>query len=437
MAHFHKRDSYYEYRRRVPRRYSKWDKRKTVKFSLKTDSLAVAEKKSKAMDEQLEQYWEALRKGESDIAHERYEAAIEISSAFGFQYQPASEMSKGKVEDIVSRMLTINKEGIHKENIVTAIAGGIDKPEIHLSTAVEKYFEITKDLQRGKNEDQLRRWKNPKKKAIKNLIAVVGDKAFLDVTWQEGRRFRDYWEARLDDENLTGNSANKDLTHLRSIFKKLFDEFQINQPTPFDGIRFKEDGLSNRKHFTAEFIQNVLLNHDNLAGLNHEAKWTLFAMADTGAGPNELCGLKEEDIVLDADVPHIHIQPNEIRRLKNKHRQRLIPLVGASLRAFQNMPGGYKRYRGKNTQLSSVINKYLRENNLLPTPDHSLYSLRHSFEERMLSTRDASGSLSPIDGRFRAGLMGHKYERPAYGAGGELADKQEQLLRIALNVSPT
>jgi len=427
MAHFHKRGSYYEYRRRVPAKYSKWDKRKSIKCSLKTDSLAIAEKKSKAMDDQLEQYWEALKKGESDIARERYEAAMDIASSYGFQYMTASDISEGQIKDIVKRMMTIKSEGIENKPLVTAIAGGIEKPEMYLDEALERYFEITKDQQRGKNEDQLRRWKNPKKKAIKNLKAVIGNKPFLEVTWADALSFRDYWDDRLDDEALTANSANKDLTHIRTIYKKLFDELRIAQQTPFDGLSFRDDGLSNRKHFSVSHITDVLLNHDNLNGLNPEAKWTLFAMADTGAGPNELCGLKEEDIVLDAEIPHIHIQPNEIRKLKNKHRQRLIPLVGASLLAFQHMPKGYDRYKGKNTQMSSVINKYLRENNLFPSTDHSLYSLRHSFEERMLNAK--------IDVRYRASLMGHKYDRPAYGAGGELADKHDQLLKIAIKVT--
>jgi integrase len=435
MPHYQKRGRYYEYRRRVPKKYSRWDKRADVRHSLKTDSEAIALKKSQAIDEELERYWEALKKGESQVAIDRYEAAIEIAASYGLQYKSAHDISLGSIEDIVNRMLTTKEQGgFENKSIRTALAGGIDKPDMHLDEALDKYFSISKDQQRGKNEDQLRRWKNPKKKAFKNLKSVIGDKLFLEITWQDALAFRDYWSDRLDDEALTANSANKDFTHIRTVYKKVFDELRIKQQTPFDGISFKDDGISNRKHFTVEHITKILLNLENLNGLNYEAKWTLFAMADTGAGPNELCGLKEEDIVLDADIPHIHIQPNEIRRLKNKHRERLIPLVGASLLAFKHMPKGYDRYKGKNTQLSSVLNKYLRENQLFPSPEHSLYSLRHSFEERMLTAKDENGNPAPIDARYRAGLMGHKYDRPAYGAGGELSDKRDQLLRIALTV---
>jgi hypothetical protein len=72
------------------------------------------------------------------------------------------------------------------------------------------------------------------------------------------------------------------------------------------------------------------------------------------------------------------------RALKTKHSKRIIPLVGVSLEAFGAFPNGFPRY-ADNPTLSATINKYLRENGLLETAEHFLYSLRHSFEDRMLA----------------------------------------------------
>ena len=52
----------------------------------------------------------------------------------------------------------------------------------------------------------------------------------------------------------------------------------------------------------------------------------------------------------------------------------------------------------------------MKENDLLETEDHSLYSLRHSFESRL---RQAGAPE-----RVLADLMGHAFTRPAYGAPG-------------------
>lgn len=69
------------------------------------------------------------------------------------------------------------------------------------------------------------------------------------------------------------------------------------------------------------------------------------------------------------------------------------------------------------------MNKFLRANGLLETPRHSLYSLRHSFEDRML----AAG----IDDRIRRDLFGHRLDRERYGKGASLEHVAELVRGIA------
>jgi integrase len=111
------------------------------------------------------------------------------------------------------------------------------------------------------------------------------------------------------------------------------------------------------------------------------------------------------------------------RTLKTNHSRRIIPLTGISLTAFQQFPNGFPRY-ADNPTLSDTINKFLRENGLMESERHTLYSLRHSFEDRML----AAG----VDERIRRDLMGHALNRERYGSGADLKQLQELLLKIAL-----
>ena len=69
---------------------------------------------------------------------------------------------------------------------------------------------------------------------------------------------------------------------------------------------------------------------------------------------------------------------------------------------------------------------YFRENDLKPTPAHSLYSLRHTFKDRL---RDAGAPEEVIDE-----LMGHKKSGPKYGRGHMLENKYEWLKRIEFSV---
>jgi hypothetical protein len=61
------------------------------------------------------------------------------------------------------------------------------------------------------------------------------------------------------------------------------------------------------------------------------------------------------------------------------------------------------------TQLRGV--KFFRENGLFPTPDHKIYSFRHTFEDRL---KEAG-----IDDELWRLLMGHAIDRSEYA----LADR--------------
>ncbi len=164
-----------------------------------------------------------------------------------------------------------------------------------------------------------------------------------------------------------------------------------------------------------------------LNGLNREAEILCYMMMDTGARESELIGLDEADFFLDDPVPHIWIRKNAIRSLKTKDSDRKIPLVGMSLWAARRIyPSGLLRYHASPDTASSTVNKYLTENNLRPTPKHSLYSLRHTFKDRL---RDAGAPEEIIDE-----LMGHKKAGPKYGRGHLLEKKQQWLQKIAFKV---
>jgi len=149
-----------------------------------------------------------------------------------------------------------------------------------------------------------------------------------------------------------------------------------------------------------------------------------YILSETGARPSEIVGLLPEDIKLDAEIPHISITDRRERPLKTTHSQRDIPLIGFALEAFKAMPEGFPKYRDKSDQLSAAVNKFLRENKLFPTKQHSMYSLRHSFQDRVLNVNAPD--------RVQAELMGHKFHRPKYGDGATLKLKLEWLYKVRL-----
>jgi integrase len=111
------------------------------------------------------------------------------------------------------------------------------------------------------------------------------------------------------------------------------------------------------------------------------------------------------------------------RKMKTKQSARDIPLVGVALAAMRKQPNGFPRYRDKAAGLSALVNKFMRTHKMLPTPAHSLYSLRHTFKDRL---RAVEAPEEMIDQ-----LMGHRTPKPKYGAGHKLKQMQEWLQRIS------
>lgn len=422
------RSTTWHYHRKVPKDVAHLDKRKKVKKSLKTDSIKTAMKRASIINEATEQYWNALRLQRTDNKKDQYEAAVKTAQYFGFEYKTIGEIIDDN-SDVIQRMQKIEEIGVTKNPSVEALAGLVDRPDYCLSNALEDYWEYSRDVTRRMGDREERRWRRPRERAFENFIDLKSDLPLDKITRNDALDFREWWLDRILDEKLTANAANKDIRHLSKIFSTINDAKRLNLINPFREMALSEVGdESFRQPFDPKYIEDVLINSDALAGMNFEGRMLVFAMADTGAGFSELVNLLPEEINLATPIPYIEIKDNVVRKLKTKYRPRKIPLVGSALFAFHAMPDGFQKYRDKSDSASSMVNKYLRENNLCPTSDHSAYSLRHSFSDRMLAAE--------FPDRIQKDLMGHKLadDRPKYGKGGYLEHVHSLLQKIAFTV---
>ncbi len=407
----------YYYIKRVPKRFAAWDKRKFVKVCLKTDSQSEALRKIPDVDESLHNYWVALCDGTGDA--DKYEAMVKVAADRGVRYRPENELMGRGLEEVLRRIEALNPSEADDPVVTGAVLGSVKRPTIKLSQISETYFELQKDTLLGKSEDQIRRWKNPRKKAFKNLIALLGDVDMASVERDDALEFRDWWQSRIVDEGITANSANKDMTYISASFQTLIDRKRLPLQNQFKGLRFQEKD-NPRPPFSLDWIGDKLLTVD---GPNDEARDIFLTLINTGCRPAEVAGLLPEDICLTHNVPHIKVRPNTHRDLKNASSKRDMPLVGISLTAMRRHPDGFPRYAGKD-RFSDDMNRYLRQKGLLESEEHTVYGLRHSFEDRLLSL--------DVPDRLAADLMGHATQRERYGSGASLVQKLEALDRLAL-----
>ena len=404
-------------------RFAAVESRAEVWVSLKTDSKDLATKKAPAVWEALVAGWEAQLAGRSDDAVERFEAARGIAAGHGVKYLPMRDVKDLPVEELVARVKLLKSRD--DADSAQAILGLVETPGLTVSEAFATYLELTPDRVRGKSDDQKRRWIAPRKKAIRNFIEVVGDIPMSQVTRNAMLDFRSWWMERIGEENLAPTSANKDIIHLSDVLKTVNELKGLGLDLPLYGLRLKEGDTKNERFpFSDHWIKNRLMAPDALIGLNDEARAILLGMINTGYRPSEAIGLTDDRIRLDDEVPHISIAPTADRQIKNRTSRREIPLAGVSLEVFRDFPNGFSRYRSKPATLSATVNKFLRENGLMESDQHVMYSLRHSFEDRMLR--------AGIDERVRRELMGHSLGRQKYGQAGGLEFKADQLRGMAL-----
>ena len=420
---FVNRNGHLHFRKRVPKRFADIEEREYVWISLHTDLEDVARRKAGAVWEEMLEAWEAKLHGDTEDYDERLAAAKHLAGIRGFRYLPASQVAKLPNKEFYDRaMKTMRKDGSIDEREAEAVMGLVPKPKLTISAALKDFWKLAHDRTMGKSPDQIRQWENPRKKAVRNLIEVIGDKEISQITGDDMLDFREWWMDKIRSEGLTPNSANKDLIHIGNILRTVNKMKRLNLNLPLSDLSIKEGDKKTRPAFSTEWIKTKILAPGAMDGLNAEARAILLGMINTGYRPSEGSGLTSAQIKLDHAIPHISIEPVG-RQLKSQYSKRKIPLLGVSLEAFKQFPDGFPRYRDS-ASLSATVNKYLRTHGLLETPEHSLYSLRHSFEDRML----AAG----IDERIRRDIFGHALNRERYGGGASLEMARDLLSPIAL-----
>jgi hypothetical protein len=414
-----KRGKNYILRRRVPSRYAAIDPRPFIKLSLHTDSETIAQEKAARVWAELVDGWEARRAGADGDADAAWTAARDLAAARGFRFRQAQDVAQLPIDQLLARVEAVAvRDGVPDPVEARAVLGGAKPPTITISKALELYWPMAREKTLQKSPDQLRRWRNPHVKAIGNLIGVIGDVPIDQISHDDMQDFRDWWLDRIATGDVQPHSANKDFTYIGTVLRTVASRKRLGFVPPVSGLAFKEGKPGTRPPYSTDWIRTRIL--PGLAGMNADARRVVLSMVNTGMRLSEAAALHPHHIDLTANVPHVLIR-GEGRQLKSHTSEREIPLAGVSLEALRD--GGLSRYHDK-PGLSATVNKFMSENGLQETPDHTIYGLRHAFEDRLLT--------AGVDERVRRDLMGHALGRQRYGEGGGLPVKLAAVQLVAL-----
>jgi len=436
------------YNRRTPKIYHSIEPRQFIRSSLKTKSLRMARERRDHLEAADNALWETLSleaavtggvtEATREVEYKRHEAAIKRAMAQGFSYQPAESLiANASIKEILERLKLLEgragKSDVAPEVLADAVLGTTPDPEDQgrtVSEAFKLYVEkIAFNEQKNKSPKQRYSWEKTKRTSITYFIEQMGDLVMENISRKDALGYRDWWmglmlESKENPKPKKANTANRHIGNMRTLYDSYFQHIgQEEKRNPFRNMFFKDDNKSSVEPFSNKWVRERILAPGMFDSLHVQLRVIIYILIETGARMSEICNLMPEDINLTDDVPHIYIKPRPDRELKTPDSERKIPLVGCALVAMHTCPMGFDKYRDRGELVSNNLMKAFRKRNLLESPNHVVYSLRHSFEKRMLEAN--------VDYALRCTLMGHKNDRPAYGDGGSMFFRQEQLLKIA------
>lgn len=399
----------YHYRRRVPTSLKGIAEKEVIFISLKTRDKNLATQKAAQINANMQELWDELLINENANQHEKFVQVKKIAKMHGFKYLPVKDLAQEHAEEIIQRinpLLSSDPKQIKTK--ISALLGGVQKPEMMLSECFEKYEEICKPELLKKSPQQKKKWALAKRHPFEFFIKTVGNKPIITVDRNDVIKLKEKLIERLEKKDITANTFNKYMRAVKIVLRTVANEFQmdIDIDKLFKHMRVTEHNQT-RESFTYEFIKDTLLNRKKLDTISMDAWIVIPIMANTGMRPSEVCSLDKSDIILNTDIPHVKVREKEDEERKTIQSERNIPLYGVALEAFKKYPNGLEKYYRKADSLSACVNKYMKENGLKLSKYHTLYSLRHSFEDFMRQ--------KGVENRIRRELMGHAEKGTVYG----------------------
>ena len=246
------------------------------------------------------------------------------------------------------------------------------------------------------------------------VIEALGDKPINEYASSEAGKLRD----TLLTKGLAVTSIKRMFGSIKAIINLAMAEHGIEGRNPFSSIYMPDEIQEERQPIPLDVIRRI---QRDCMGIDDEMRWLLALISDTGMRLSEAAGLHKDDIILDAPIPYINLQPHSWRRLKTKGSARLIPLIGASLWVAKRIQQhdsiyAFPRYcDGKicnANSASAALNKWMKPR----LKDNAVvHSFRHSMRDRLRVVECPSDIIDQIGGWSSSSVgasYGKGYELP-------------------------
>ena len=319
------RDGMFSARFRVPKRYKNLVNRTFFVESLGTDSEADALVLAAAVKSRVMADWALLAGGSAhQTATARWQGLKDIARSAGHRRMTAPEIAEAPIEEIRGRIDVLRKNPA--PDLVAALLDPGAPPQDMLSQLLDlserSLYRQRKN--KKKSEGKMVLWRQTRRRAIGNFIAALaardggsGDKPIAKIDSEDAWELHDWWEKKVEQDNLIPGTANKDFYYIGSMISDYYRLIKNRQPPrPFAGVTMDESDTEERHRLPLpiEWIEETLIApHPKLAELmsrnmpdgtpktGRAAKAAEVAREGDDADP-QFCARIDRPVVLDPAV---------------------------------------------------------------------------------------------------------------------------------------
>lgn len=406
-----------------------------VIFSLKTTDKLEAAKRADEFARRQDALWQVRREGlgldvDPKAALGRLEAA-KLRPGDG-RIVDSEGSTLPPVDDFITGLLGTYEPGEYRpapspqdQLTVDLLMGKTEVPKT-LSDARAMHFALGKGP-KGKRAEA------PFNRAWDLLMSITGDAIITGLRREQANQF----VAKLLAKGVSSETAHKYVYQIKPVIDTAIREFELQMQNPFEKVVIPDNGEGPRHERIPYTDDQLRVIQEKCRTVDDQRRWAIAMLSDTGARLAEIVGLRKADVFLEDEVPHIHLEPNEVRGIKTEAGHRDVPLVGAALWAAQRamategpylFPVFQPKQAGKDfnaTTASSALVKWLRENHLA-TAKQGVHSFRHSLADRLRNAGISKEMREAIGGWQTKGIS------EVYGQGYSLRVLQEAMQKIVL-----
>lgn len=371
-SYTYRKGGVYYFSKAVPQDLADFYARPRIVRSLRTKSLSHAKAASRSLSARLEDYWLGLRLQRADV--------------------PAAHLLVIPREQLDSNLPTIED-------------------------ALELYLTV-----KGQSKGKL--FFSHAKRNVSYVVACLGSRPLDCYSSADAATFRQW----LSDKGLGSTSVIRVFSVIKAILNFCIKEQGLDCKNAFSGIYLPS--ANNKKRYPIKDTKLKRLQRECVL-LDDDIRWLVALISDSGMRLSEAVGLLVNDIVLDAEQPHITLIKHPHRRLKTDASERVIPLVGASLWAARRIKENrtsrfcFSRYCSEDNcnsnSASAAINKWIKT---IVGSEALIHGLRHGFRDRLRAVE------APVDMIDQLGGWSLRSVGQGYGDGYPLQNLEQWMRKI-------